>query len=303
MFSAIKRWIKKPFKKRQDEPVVDICIDSSNVEYEYTPTITECIENGTIIDRNGLSFSTESVLLQYKNKEVKCILKKSDIKHSNNRQHIDLKSFSSAYRGLLVYKISEFLGLNFVPFTVVRNINDELVLIQLFIDGVSGDNGRVYLRSLNNDVKYKLFMFDYLIGNLDRNLSNILVFSDKIYLIDNEFTFPSGDITNFLFSVPSVYLPDFNKDWGLLSCNNFIDKLKEMSLVLEDELINGINISEKELLFFKYRLDSIIKAVSINNSFKCLYDKAVFYKESVFKAQRHNNRKKRQLRYGNSLIV
>ncbi len=89
------------------------------------------------------------------------------------------------------YLLSNHLGLNLVPMTVVRNYNGVLGSLQYWIN-----NSHVAI-SLPEEKRVKtqnLMFFDYLIRGTDRNDGNYLYKDDRLVAIDHGWTFRPWDL-------------------------------------------------------------------------------------------------------------
>lgn len=109
------------------------------------------------------------------------------------------------------YLVSRALGLDFVPPTVIRTIDDEEGSFQHFIDGASNiwdvDN-----RGALQEQMYAIAVFDYCIWNKDRKDANMLVGKQtekqgKLWAIDNGLSFDkwfeyaiSENLESFVFN-------------------------------------------------------------------------------------------------------
>ncbi|MEK9175126.1 MAG: hypothetical protein AAB795_00880 [Patescibacteria group bacterium] len=86
------------------------------------------------------------------------------------------------------YLIDRFLGFNFVPPTVIREINKERRSLQEFIeDAQIAEN--VKKGKVSSEELVKLDLFDLIIQNVDRHRGNYLVKENKIWAIDHGCTF------------------------------------------------------------------------------------------------------------------
>lgn len=121
----------------------------------------------------------------------------------NINAHIEAGTYYKRERA--AYLVSEYFGLNLVPPTVIRELHGETGSAQEFIPNaklayeVLGRDRFSMLEKINivgkrRDNKYKnalnkLFVFDHLIWNFDRHLSNFLLKDGEIHAIDNGFAF------------------------------------------------------------------------------------------------------------------
>lgn len=91
------------------------------------------------------------------------------------------------------YLIDRFLGFNFVPPTVVRELTKGIGSLQEFIaDAKLGYELKP--GDLSEEERLKIELFDALIVNSDRNLGNYLVKDGKIYAIDHGLALSSWNL-------------------------------------------------------------------------------------------------------------
>ena len=104
------------------------------------------------------------------------------------------------------YLADRFLGFGLVPPTVIREIDGEIGSVQEFVpdaktaaeayltpaEGKEPTLTKEQKQSLKSEL-FKLWFFDYLLYNRDRHGGNLLVKENKIYAIDNGWTFRKND--------------------------------------------------------------------------------------------------------------
>ena len=115
-----------------------------------------------LIYHNGL----KAIFKEYKDKKHKNLLKDNNI---------------------FGYNISRFLNLRIVPPTVIREINGQRGIVQLFVENVK-DYPKEYLDHLSPVQKSNIYTYMYMSGNTDLSYSNLLI-SKKCLLpavIDND---------------------------------------------------------------------------------------------------------------------
>ncbi|MBF0206029.1 MAG: hypothetical protein HQK53_03990 [Oligoflexia bacterium] len=96
-------------------------------------------------------------------------------------------SWSDGGAEVAAYKLDQMLGTNLVPLTVERTIDGEKGTIQYFFRNArDGEVGDVHLYSFG-----MLQIFDYIIGNRDRHIQNILFLPklNQVVAIDNGASF------------------------------------------------------------------------------------------------------------------
>jgi hypothetical protein len=118
------------------------------------------------------------------------------------REHAEAGTYYKRERA--AYLVDKFLGFNLVPPTVIRKINNQDGSFQEFIpdaktysecqfsdseedrEQIQGDTWR--------SEAIKLWIFDYIIYNSDRNKGNLLIKNGKISVIDNGGTFAADKL-------------------------------------------------------------------------------------------------------------
>jgi hypothetical protein len=102
-------------------------------------------------------------------------------------------------REVAASRLNDALGLDLVPETVERTIDGKVGSLQLFVEGakMARDAGGGLLQRLAGE---KFRVFDYIVGNSDRHLGNLLVRhvggENLPVLIDNGLSFPKGGNTS-----------------------------------------------------------------------------------------------------------
>lgn len=137
---------------------------------------TERVKLGTGITK------PEKVTLEMDGKTRHAIFKKVDKKHDNWRYEI------------AAYQLDKLLGLGMVPPTVERSVGGRKGCLQLWVTGETMENcestppdTEAWRRQVS-----LMWLFDDLIGNIDRHLNNAMVSPTfRLMLIDNSKTFGS----------------------------------------------------------------------------------------------------------------
>jgi len=125
-------------------------------------------------------------------------------------------------RARAAYLISQFFELDIVPPTVIREIDNKLGSLQKYVGG-----GRDFYEfaDLSQEELLKklqkqfaaLWVFDYIIWNSDRGSGrNIIISTDKVHAIDNDFSFVGGKKLGQFESFLYTPLPD-----------RFVEKISE----------------------------------------------------------------------------
>ncbi len=106
---------------------------------------------------------------------------------------------------IAAYEVDKLIGLDMVPVTVERTFDHEKGSLQLWIDGCMTERDRLekHLNPPQPDEwkrqAAKMYLFDHLIYNIDRNLGNLLINSEwRLFLIDHSRSFKSLDMVKGL---------------------------------------------------------------------------------------------------------
>lgn len=105
----------------------------------------------------------------------------------------NIKSGFSVERETTAYQLSKLVGDDLVPPTIERTINGERGSVQAFVKGRTGAEADP--SDITDDTQwYKAGMFDYVVGNTDRHLGNIMIGDDEhLHLIDHNLAFPDDE--------------------------------------------------------------------------------------------------------------
>ncbi len=103
------------------------------------------------------------------------------------------------------YEVDKLIGLDMVPVTVERTFDHDAGSLQLWIDNCMTERDRMekHMNPPQPDEwrrqAAKMYTFDCLIYNIDRNLGNLLITPDwRVFLIDHSRTFKSLDMVKGL---------------------------------------------------------------------------------------------------------
>lgn len=93
------------------------------------------------------------------------------------------------------YLVSQFWGIDLVPPTVIREVDSRIGSAQQFVADAKTifEGGRLSGDSVYNEYP-KLYLFDYVVWNIDRHNSNYLIKDNRIYAIDHGLCFRSEKI-------------------------------------------------------------------------------------------------------------
>ncbi len=92
------------------------------------------------------------------------------------------------WNAVSAYELAQFLDLKLVPPTVVRYVDGEAGIAQLFIDHSAHDDKAALLQNLSPGAKGNIYIFNFISGDCDFNYSNLLFGRncEKPALIDND---------------------------------------------------------------------------------------------------------------------
>lgn len=84
------------------------------------------------------------------------------------------------------YLVSEMLGFDFVPPTVIREVDGQVGSLQRFIEGHNLGLDHIWDSEERRTEEFaKLLIFDYIIWNMDRHGANYLVKDERVLAIDH----------------------------------------------------------------------------------------------------------------------
>ena len=144
-------------------------------------------------------------------------------------------NFQDSWRTeVAAYVIDRMIGLNMVPATIARTIDKKPGSLQWWVDGTRTDSARQQAGEMSvpdpdawDRARCKMYVFDNLIYNTDRNPTNILVTRDyQLLLIDHSRAFrpvtalkDAAQLTRFwkplLDALPPLTAQDLNARVGL----------------------------------------------------------------------------------------
>lgn len=98
--------------------------------------------------------------------------------------------FSLAHREVAAYEVAKKMNINYVPETVLREVQGELGSLQRWVSKTKPESSW-FGRNLNSDEVYQTGVFDFIIGNADRHGRNLLRLENgSPVLIDHGLSFP-----------------------------------------------------------------------------------------------------------------
>lgn len=155
------------------------------------------------------------------------------------------------------YLVDSFLGFNFVPPTVIRDIKGKRGSFQQFVTDAK-TTYEVKKEEIPKEELMKLDIFDFIIRMRDRSGLNVLVKRNKIYAIDHELAFnTTGGGSDFFFPphLADVPLPEE----VIVGLENFT-RSAENQATLRD-LLNEL-LPEKEVEITFRRIHAIQQLIS-----------------------------------------
>ncbi len=165
------------------------------------------------------------------------------------------------------FKISQLIGVDFVPPTVKRVINGRAGSLQLYIQSnynpnkMSGKHKRELFNSLLDKQKSDFALLHYLTGQWDRHWGNLIISNKKIFSIDNEVT--------------SDHFVSLYGEYPFLRRGNRANSREEYKY---DDLINfpfheAIEVTNLSLINLKHIFKNYMESEKINKYYKKLKQK------------------------------
>jgi len=155
-------------------------------------TIAQILSEGTVkvegrlVDASNATLFTE---LELNGETIRAIYKPI----SGERPLWDFQSGSLAFRERAAFLISEAMGLNLVPLTILRDGPFGEGAFQLWIDIDESVDLALYFRETNEHLR-SVALFDAVINNTDRKIGHLLpAQSGELYVCDHGVTFHEED--------------------------------------------------------------------------------------------------------------
>jgi hypothetical protein len=181
-----------------------VWLDSSGepLPFQTHPEILEYLRTANVIERERIPrgvAGAQKILMDRDGLRVRACFRTVD-----ETQRGPFDNLPRSYRRVrdaaafecAAYELSQLLGLGRVPPTVWREVDGTAGSVQMWLEGAM-DQDRFLEQSADppdvewwNLQKYRLYVFDALIANIDRNQGNILVDPEgTLWLIDHTRTF------------------------------------------------------------------------------------------------------------------
>lgn len=197
---------------------------------------------------------SKKAYLEHKGLLFKAIFKTEDIIPKNASIEKYRNTDSYKYE-IAAYRIARHLGLNMIPPTVLRTVNGKKGSLQLWIDDTFNEKNRIENKHYPSEscvLSYQaslMNMFDILIFNEDRTLSNILYTEADwlMWMIDHSRSFRSGK-----------QAPKYLKAARLLHSQKIEKKLRSLNYQSLHKLTKGL-LKKKQLNALLKRRDLLLK--------------------------------------------
>jgi len=197
---------------------------------------------------------SKKAYLEHDGLRFKAIFKTEDINPKNAAREKYSNTDSYKYE-LAAYRIARHLGLNMIPPTVLRKVNGKKGSLQLWIDDTFNDKDRIENKRYPSEscvLSYQgslMNMFDILIFNEDRTLSNILYTEADwlMWMIDHSRSFRSHK-----------QAPKYLKATRLRHSQKIEKKLKSLNYQSLDNLTKGL-LKKRQLKALLKRRDLLLK--------------------------------------------
>jgi len=233
-----------------------------------TPLLEGDLHSSTPLN-GGVNVSSV-VGVEHEGKRFKAIFKPVDGEDWSQRYTVSNKNFPLAEREALAYEIDDNLGFGMTPPTVMRDFGKGKGSAQKWIDDALEEskwNGR----QLTYEERYKIGIFDYVIGNTDRHIENYLRMKKRgvPVLIDHGYSFPDPR------KYPVLVISKRMKKTGLSEARfisvafddvNVSDDLRKKTLaglkrLKVNKLVEKYNLTKSEISALKERIKIMKKAV------------------------------------------
>jgi hypothetical protein len=170
--------------------------------FQTQAEILEFLRSAEVVDRSPIGEGTtgaERLVLERDGVRARAAFRKVDKKHSGPFEGFPMyvrRLRDAAVFECAAYELSQALGLERVPPTVARTIDKTSGSVQIWLEGALTQPDFLKQSKEPPDAavwnlqKYRMYVFDALVANLDRNQGNILVGRQgTLWLIDHTRSF------------------------------------------------------------------------------------------------------------------
>ena len=178
-------------------------VDKAQIPFSEEEQILDFLETAEIVATKTLSQGinkSQKLTLEKDGVTAHAVFRTVSVEHKQgaSRSHPSRNTFRDSYIfEKAAYELSQLLGLNRVPPTVLRTIDGQEGTVQLWIEGAKTDaaliqspgpeSGNAGLRHLQKQV---MLVFDNLVYNFDRHQNNMLFDRDqRLWFIDHTRSF------------------------------------------------------------------------------------------------------------------
>jgi len=193
---------------------------------------------GRLVDASNATLFTE---LELNGESIRAIYKPI----SGERPLWDFQSGNLAFRERAAFLISEAMGLNLVPLTILRDGPFGQGAFQLWIDIDESIDLALYFRETNDNLR-SVALFDAVINNTDRKIGHLLpAQSGELYVCDHGVTFHEEDK---LRTVLWQWSGEELRSSEIETLNRLLDSLMKEEI---SELLTLISDVEREALIMR----------------------------------------------------
>lgn len=178
--------------------------------------------------------------------------RKLEKKYSNS-----IKQGTKYLREIAYYQVAKFSQIYNVPPVVKRKISNYVGSLQLLInsDLYSGDGKYLAICNYDQQELNKIAVLDYICGNIDRNINNLVFHKKKLFVVDNGLSFVKDNNIRLLSPKSQVIRQFFVNSEE--TKKHFIKRLSNKKKVVIAEKLKSY-INQREISSFFKRLDKYI---------------------------------------------
>ncbi len=165
------------------------------------------------------------------------------------------------------YIVAKHLNFKFIPSTIERKIGNYVGSLQYYMDDEKITPKQLHEKfsKYNQKLLNNFALVDYICGNIDRSVNNVIYCKGKLMLIDNGLSFYSEQVPKrFLDNKYQITRQFFNHRVGF--SDTVINKLKGIS-DNNDEIQRVLMpyLNKKEFISFLTRVNCVIKQTSLKH--------------------------------------